>query len=136
MGSHVASLTTWSDSLEAAKGVAMPTAHHSAETASSHAPPVAMLGWWASSLHGDVLQKMPSQALLQWEGQNSQAQLFPGSLQHGQLTRQVGCPSRLSSQHPISSSADPQLLGSSCCLRALKVSVNGRSLATDKLFLQ
>lgn len=127
----------WSDSLEAAAGrVAMPTAHHPAKTASSHAPLVAMLGWWAPSLPRDVQQKIPSQALLQWGGHNAQAQLFPDSLQHCQLTRQVGCPSRFSLQHPTSSSADPQLPGSSPCLRALKVTVNGSSLAKDKLFLQ
>lgn len=67
--------------------VAVPTAHHPAKTASSHIPLVAMVGWWAESLHRDVLQKVPSQALLQWESHNAQAQLFPGSLQHCQLTR-------------------------------------------------
>lgn len=128
---------TWSDSLEAATGrVAVPTAHHLAKTGSSHAPPVAMLGQWAPSLRGDVLQKMPCQALLQWEGHNAQTQVFLGSLQHCWLTRQVGCPGRFSSWHPIGSSTDPQLPGLSPCLRTLKVTVNGSSLTKDKLFLQ
>lgn len=75
-------------------------------------------------------------SLLQWESHNEQAQLFPGSLQHHQLTRQAGSPGRFSSWHPISSSANPQLPGSFPCLRALKVMVNGSSLAKDKSFLQ
>lgn len=114
----------------------VPTAHHLAKTGGSHAPPVAMLGQWAPSLRGDVLQKMPCQALLQWEGHNAQTQVFLGSLQHCWLTRQVGCPGRFSSWHPIGSSTDPQLPGLSPCLRALKVTVNGSSLTKDKLFLQ
>lgn len=82
--------TVWPDSLEAGTlSVAVPTAHHPAKTASSHAAPVAMLGRWRPFLHMDVLQKMPSQALLQWEGHDAQAQLFLGSLKAGRMPEQV-----------------------------------------------
>lgn len=58
---------------------------------------------------------------------------FLGSPQHRRLPRQVGSPGRLSRQHPVGSSADTPLLGSSPWLAALRVTVNG---AKDKLFLQ
>ena len=61
---------------------------------------------------------------------------FLGSPQHRRLPRQVEPPGRLSRQHPISSSADPPLLGSSPWPAALRVAVNGAALAKDKSLLQ
>lgn len=120
--------TVWPDSLEAGTlNVAVPAAHHPAKTASSHAAPVAMLGQWGPSVHRDVLQKMPSQALLQWEGHGSQAQLFPGSLKAGRMPKQV--------QFMASHQCRPSAVRVLPLPESTQGPVNGSSLAKEKLFL-